>query len=86
MARTLALQQVKPHSQRGSGLAREEQKIRKQDKSHHLTTEHQGASLVAQLAKNPLAMQETLVRPLGWDDPLQKGKATHSSILAWNSK
>ena len=42
-----------------------------------------GASLIAQLVKNLLAMQETLVRFLGWKDPLEKGKATHSSILAW---
>ena len=41
------------------------------------------ASLVAQLVKNPPAMWETWVRPLGWEDPLEKGKATHSSILAW---
>ena len=41
------------------------------------------ASLVAQLVKNPSAMQETCVRSLGWEDPLEKGKATHSSILAW---
>ena len=41
------------------------------------------ASLIAQLVKNPPAMQETLVRFLGWEDPLEKGKATHSSILAW---
>ena len=40
------------------------------------------ASLVAQLVKNPPAMQETPVRFLGWEDPLEKGKATHSSILA----
>ena len=33
--------------------------------------------------KNPLAMQETWVLSLGWEDPLEKGKATHSSILAW---
>ena len=39
------------------------------------------ASLVAQLVKNPLAMQETLVRFLGQEDSLEKGKATHSSIL-----
>ena len=39
-------------------------------------------SLVAQLVKNPPAMQETLVRFLGREDPLQKGQATHSSILA----
>ena len=41
------------------------------------------ASLVAQLVKNPPTMQETWVWPLGWEDPLKKGKATHSSILAW---
>ena len=40
------------------------------------------ASLVAQLVKNPPAMPETLVRFLSWEDPLEKGKATHSSILA----
>ena len=40
------------------------------------------ASLVAQLAKNPPALRETWVRSLGWEDPLEKGKATHSSILA----
>ena len=41
------------------------------------------ASLVAQLVKNPPAMQDTWVRSLGWEDPLEKGKATHSSILTW---
>ena len=40
-------------------------------------------SLVAQLAKNPPAVRETWVRSLGLEDPLEKGKATHSSILAW---
>ena len=43
------------------------------------------ASLVAQLVKNPPAMQETLVQSLGWEDQLEKGKVTHSSILAWRS-
>ena len=38
-------------------------------------------SLVVQLVKNPPAMQETLVRFLGWEDLLEKGSATHSSIL-----
>ena len=42
-----------------------------------------GASLVAQLIKNLPAMRETWVQSLGWDDPLEKGKTTHSSILAW---
>ena len=41
------------------------------------------ASLVAQLVKNLPAMQETWVQSLGWEDPLEKGKATHSIILAW---
>ena len=41
------------------------------------------ASLVAQLVKNLLAMWETWVWSLGWEDPLEKGQATHSSILAW---
>ena len=41
------------------------------------------ASLVAQLVKNPPAMQETWVQPLGWEDPLEKGMATRSRILAW---
>ena len=40
-------------------------------------------SLVAQLVKNPPAMWETWVQSLGWEDPLEKGKVTHSSILAW---
>ena len=40
------------------------------------------ASLVAHLVKNPPAMRETWVRSLGWEDPLEKGRATHSSILA----
>ena len=44
---------------------------------------HFWASLVAQLVKNLSAMQETWVQSLGWEDPLEKGKATHSSILAW---
>ena len=41
------------------------------------------ASLVTQLVKNPPAMWETWVRSLGWEDPLEKGLATHSRILAW---
>ena len=41
------------------------------------------ASLVAQLVKNPPAMRETWIRSLGSKDSLKKGKATHSSILAW---
>ena len=43
----------------------------------------EGASLVAQLVKNPPEMWETWVCSLDWDDPLEEGMATHSSILAW---
>ena len=41
------------------------------------------ASLVAQRLKHPPGMWETWVRSLGWEDPLEKGKDTHSSILDW---
>ena len=41
------------------------------------------ATLIAQLVKNPPAMQDTPVRFLGWEDPLGKATATHSSILTW---
>ena len=44
-----------------------------------------GASLVAQTVKNLPAMQETWVRSLGQEDPLEKEMATHSSILAWRN-
>ena len=47
------------------------------DQSYHQ------ASLVAQLVKNLSAMQETWIRSLGWEDPLEKGTAAHSSVLAW---
>ena len=43
-----------------------------------------GLPLVAQLVKNPMAMQETWVQFLGWEDPMEEGLATHSSILAWS--
>ena len=45
----------------------------------------QGASLGAQLVKNLPAVQETWVQSLGWEDPLVKGKASYSSILAWRN-
>ena len=48
-----------------------------------LAPRHVGFSLLAQLVKDPSAMQETWVQSLGWEDPLEKGTATHSSILAW---
>ena len=41
------------------------------------------ASLIVQLARNPPAMQETLVQFQSWEDPLEKGEAYHSSILTW---
>ena len=40
-------------------------------------------SLVVQLVKNPPAMRETWIKSLGWEDTLEKGMATHSSILTW---
>ena len=40
-------------------------------------------AMVAQMVKNPPAMQEIQVHSLGWEDPLEKGMATHTSILAW---
>ena len=51
-------------------------------KGHLFLASFSWASLVAQLVKNPPAMQETWVRSLGWEDPLEKGKTTYSSILA----
>ena len=41
------------------------------------------ASLVAQMVRNSPAMWESWVQSLGWEDPLEEGRATHSSILAW---
>ena len=48
---------------------------------HHKVSIYLGASLIAQLVKNPPAMQENLVQFPGREDPLEKGQATHSSIL-----
>ena len=42
-----------------------------------------GFPLVTQMVKSPPAMQETQVQSLGWEDPLEKEMATHSSVLAW---
>ena len=64
-----------PGSIPGSGRSAEE------GKGYPL--QYSWASLVAWLVKNPPAMRETWVRSLGREDPLEKGKATHSSILAW---
>ena len=49
----------------------------------HLAYANYRASLVAQMVKNLPAMWETWVRSLGWEDPLEKGMATHSIIHAW---
>ena len=49
---------------------------------HGIPLQYSWASLVAQLIKNLRAMRETWVQSLGWEDPLEKGKATHSSVLA----
>ena len=59
--------------------------IRKNRIFSYLSTVHSifGISLVAQMEKNLPAMRETGIQSLGWEDPLQKGMATHSSILAW---
>ena len=50
---------------------------------HSLTQSWKWVSLEAQVVKNLPATRETWDRPLGWEDPLEKGKATQSSILAW---
>ena len=47
-----------------------------------LLLQYSWASLVAQLVKNPPAIQEIWARSLGWEDPLEKGKATHSSTVS----
>ena len=55
------------------------------DKDNTIWTVHSlsQASLVAQLVKNPSVMWETCVWSLGWENPLEKGKGTHTSILTW---
>ena len=69
------------------GLQNRKLKLRKTAKDHHSTTipypAHVRASLVAQTVKNPPATWETWVRSPGWEDPLEEGMATQSSILAW---
>ena len=54
-----------------------------QEMEIHRYTIHIDHSLVAQIVKNPSAMREAGVRSLGWEDPLEEGMATHSSIHAW---
>ena len=53
------------------------------DENYSLAEVFHRASLVAQMVKRLPAMQETWVQSLGREDPLEKGKAAHSSILAW---
>jgi len=52
-------------------------------RQHAIFTLQSWVSLVAQMVKNWPAMQETQVQSLGWEDPLEKGMATHASILTW---
>ena len=59
------------------------QRLNWEDFFYNRSNKESGASLVAQLVKNLPAVQETQVRSLGWEDPLEKEMATHSSILAW---
>ena len=60
----------------------ERQRKRDGKRKHIYIHKNCWASLVAQVVKNPPAMQETWVQSLGWEDGLEKGMATHSSILA----
>ena len=62
------------------GVAKSQTQLSDQHFHFHLNV---WASLVAQKVKNPPAMWETWVWSMGWEDPLEKGMATHSSILAW---
>ena len=57
--------------------------IQKKKKFLEVVLDSYRVSLVAQIVKNPPAMQETRVQSLGWEDTLEKGMATRSSILAW---
>ena len=50
-----------------------------------MTQTRKRASLVAQMVKNLRAMQETHIQARGWEYPLEKGMASHSSILAWRT-
>ena len=54
-----------------------------EDPLEKVPNQYSGASLVAQMVKNPPAMWETSVQCLIWEDPLEEGKATYSSILVW---
>ena len=50
---------------------------------HGNPLQYSWASLLAQMVRNLPAMQETWVQSLGWEDPLEKGMATHSNVLVW---
>ena len=63
--------------------AEAETEVRQLQAKRHWPPPEARASLVAQTVKNPPAKQETRVQSLDWEDPLEKGTATHSSILAW---
>ena len=56
--------------------------LEREEIAHKKKKKKNWVSLVSQMVKNPLAMRETWVRSLGWEDPLEEGVATHSSILA----
>ena len=56
---------------------------RRESLSFYMSPEEYGASLVVPMVKNLPVMLETWVQSLGWKDPLEKGKETHSGILAW---
>ena len=75
LVKNLPALQETPHLIPGSGRATGE--------GIGYTLQYSWASLVAQLVKNPPAMWETQVLSLGWEDRLEKGMATHSTILAW---
>ena len=65
------------------GPVLKEQLVLQKEKTHIQKLWYRKASLVAQMVKNPPAMHETWVLSLAWEDPLEKGMATHSSVLAW---
>ena len=75
MVKNLPAMQETPWSIPGSGRSPEE--------GIGYPLQHSWASLVAQMVKNPSAMQETQVQCLGWKDLLEEDMATHSSILTW---
>ena len=65
------------------GVAQSRTQLKQLSSSSSSSSRPPWASLVAHTVKYPPAMRETLVRSLGWDDPLKEGMATHSSIPAW---